>query len=218
MDNYELAVCITDCFEMTLNFLVYGAGLVFVLHKHSKTLGLFTKVLLAIPLLEFTIEPLFSLIAYATPDDEDLSGPTVCGNPVPGKIMNVLFFTRESAFLIVNIFMLKNLAVYVMFKAKTVDEEAKAKQLVRSFCWTYLAVLFVFELVNAYLSIEVFCIGCRHPGDGAAALFFTLNIAKFLLNLVLVVISFMHSIHLNGVLTEYNDSLKASIQEDVMTE
>ena len=132
--------------------------------------------------------------------------------------MNVLFFTRESAFLIVNIFMLKNLAIYVMFKAKTDDEEAKAKQLLRSFCWTYLAVLFVFELVNAYLSIEVFCIGCRHPGDGAAALFFTLNIAKFLLNLVLVVISFMHSVHLTGALSEYNESLKSSIQDEILTD
>ena len=111
--------------------------------------------------------------------------------------MNVLFFTRESAFLIVNIFMLKNLSVYVMFKAKHEEDEANAKKLVNSFCWIYLTVLFVFELINAYYSMFVFCIGCRTPSRTSAIIYFTLNILKFLLNLVLVIISFMHSLHLH---------------------
>ncbi len=69
MDQYELAICITDCTAMTLNLLIYSISLAFVLSKHSRTLGLFTKVLLFVPLLEFVVEPFFSLIQYSIDED-----------------------------------------------------------------------------------------------------------------------------------------------------
>ena len=99
---------------MIANLLIYGSALTFIMIKHNRTLSCVTKCLLFVPALEY-----ITVLCYITPvmlsnQSED---SWVCLYPKSKFVANFLFFTQEANFLVVNIFMLKNLSVYVMFRA-----------------------------------------------------------------------------------------------------
>ena len=72
----------------------------------------------------------------------------------------------------------------------------------RSFSVIYFVVLFIFEIITSYYSLYVYCLECtaRNPIVKGRVLYITLNIVKFAMNLVLVIISFMHASQLRAIL------------------
>ena len=99
--------------------------------------------------------------------------------------------------------MLKNLSVYVMFRANGEEQEIIARRNVRLFVVLYIAVLVVFEGLNTYYNLFVYCFTCTaDPSKGRRFIYFTLNLIKFFLNLVLVIISFLHANSLKEALKE----------------
>ena len=188
MDDYELGVCTSKLVVTTLLLTAYSGALIFMFRMHYKTLGILTKVLLLVPLLEYV----FNFVLFSIVEAKD--GLT-CLRLNSIILDNAVFFLREASFLVVNIFMLKNLSVYVRFRAGSEEEDSKAKKQVRTFSIIYFVVLITFEGITAYYNLDVYCIDCA--GEVVSwktrALYITANIVKFGLNLVLVAISFMHA-------------------------
>ena len=91
----------------------------------------------------------------------------------------------------------------------------------RTFSAIYFIVLFTFEAISAYYSLYVFCRGCEiRPNYRSRFLYITLNVVKFLLNLVLVTISFLHANDLRKLLqqestqgTSYTSSVSSDLRE-----
>ena len=120
MYDYELGVCTGKLVATTLMLIAYSGGLVFMFRMHYKTLGLLTKVLLLVPLLEYS----FNFVLYSVVEMKD--GYT-CLRLNSLLLDNAAFFLRQISFLVVNIFMLKNLSVYFRFSAGSEEDDIKAK-------------------------------------------------------------------------------------------
>ena len=113
-DGLELGVCLTTEIGMVANLVIYGSALTFIMIKHNRTLSCMTKCLLFVPALEY-----ISVLCYITPVmiSNQQESSWACLYPKSQIVENLLFLTQEANFLVVNIFMLKNLSVYVMFRA-----------------------------------------------------------------------------------------------------
>ena len=99
--------------------------------------------------------------------------------------------------------MLKNLSVYVMFRANGEEEEYKARRNVRFFVVFYIVVILIFEVINMYYNYKVWCLDCdKYPKKNSLLVYFTLNLIRFFFNLTLVIISFKHANQLKNVLKE----------------
>ena len=84
----------------------------------------------------------------------------MCLFPKDIIIATILYVSQEASFLVVNIFMLKNLSVYVMFKANGEEQEYKARRNVRFFVVFYIVVILIFEVINMYYNFKVWCLDC----------------------------------------------------------
>ena len=112
-----------------------------------------TKALLLVPLLEYIFNfALFSVV--------EMKEGYTCLRLNSILLDNAVFFLRESSFLVVNIFMLKNLSVYVRFTAGSEEDDNKAKSQVRTFSIIYFAVLVIFEVITTYYNLYVYCLDC----------------------------------------------------------
>ena len=110
MENFEQIVCVSSLLGMAAYITIYGSGLVFIIRRYYNTLSLLTLVLLLVPLLEYV----FSFILYSIlliKDDD------TCVIVKSFILDDTVFTLREVSFLVVNVFMLKNLSVYVKFRA-----------------------------------------------------------------------------------------------------
>ena len=194
MESLEQVVCVSTLLGMAAYITIYGTGLVFIIRRYYHTLSLLTEILLLVPLLDY----IFSFILYTIILIED---DDTCVLVKSFILDDTVFTLREASFLVVNIFMLKNLSVYVKFRAVGEQQQRQAQQQVRTFSLVYFGVLCVFEIASLYYSLYVFCRGCQvHPDYRSRTLYITINVIKFGLNSVLVVMSFMHGNDLNKVL------------------
>ena len=127
------------------------------------------------------------------PDElEEFSLGWTCIEPILKKndyLLVLMYVFREGCYLIVNVFMLKNLSVYFLFSARSDEEEAFARRKVRYFTLTYVVFLILVEGVNTYLYLFQFTIGNK-PTKSIETLFLITNAIRFILNMFLVVVSF----------------------------
>ena len=119
MERLEQVVCVSTLLGMAAYITIYGTGLIFIIRKYYHTLSLLTEILLLVPLLDYV----FSFILYTIILIED---DDTCVLVKSFILDDTVFTLREVSFLVVNVFMLKNLSVYVKFRAVGEQQQKQA--------------------------------------------------------------------------------------------
>ena len=111
----------------------------------------------------------------------------------------MLLVVKEACTLTTNIFMIKNVAVFLAFRSKSDDGKKASRKKVRLMILIYLFTIVCIVIYDSIIWIR-FSVKDITPSDAALITYLGVNIVRFLLNAALSGVSIASAIHLNTII------------------